>query len=304
MQIERRSGLSVEEFRREYQVPHLPVILTDAADGWGALNWTPRFFRERFEDKVIQVDTATPMKMGEFIDQVMVATVEQPAPYLRNLDIPTVFPELLRDVHPVFPHALPDRVRNPLFPRHFPQDGHFMDLFIGGPGSGFPFLHYDVHHLFSWLVQIYGRKRFFLYPPEQSPYMYPNPEAPDESLIDDPVHPDYDRWPLFEKAQPIEVTLEAGEALFFPCHWWHVTWMEEPNITVGFDQLTTANWRDFMGDQFARRREQPLKAGAVLGYLMAAGLGLSVYERATGKHSDPVDLDFVGQLRDAVRFQL
>jgi len=59
-----------------------------------------------------------------------------------------------------------------------------------------------------------------------------------------------------------------------------------------------------MGDQFARRRERPLKAGAVLGYLMATGQGLSVYERVTGKHRDPVDLDFFGQVRDAMRFQL
>lgn len=162
---------------------------------------------------------------------------------------------------------------------------------------------FDVHHLFSWLVQLYGKKRFFLYRPDQSAFLYPNPHVPDEFLIEDPVHPDYDRFPLLLKAEPIEAVLEPGETLYFPRHWWPVSWMEDPNITVGFDQLTTANWRHFMGDQFARPRGPPLKAGTVLTDLLATGLGRTAHERLRGLHREHFDLDPAGQLRDAIRFR-
>eukprot|EP00760_Papus_ankaliazontas_P017141 PhM_4_TR17043/c0_g1_i2/m.34808 len=36
-----------------------------------------------------------------------------------------------------------------------------------------------------------------------------------------PVAVDVDRWPLYDKARSIEVTLEPGDMLFIPSFWWH-----------------------------------------------------------------------------------
>ena len=47
-QIDRRAGLSRDQFDREYLRPLRPVILTDAISHWRALGrWSPQFFKER-----------------------------------------------------------------------------------------------------------------------------------------------------------------------------------------------------------------------------------------------------------------
>jgi hypothetical protein len=55
--VERRSNLSHEEFRREYLVPNKPVVVTDAIRQWKALSrWTPEFFRREFGDMKFVID--------------------------------------------------------------------------------------------------------------------------------------------------------------------------------------------------------------------------------------------------------
>lgn len=302
--VDRRGDLSREDFEREYLVPLRPVILTCGTEGWGSSRWSPAWFQERFADKIVHVDDE-PCRLGDFLDEVLASSPERPARYLRNIDLPTAFPELMPYVTPPFPYALPDRLRSPLFPRHFPQKGHFLDLFIGGPAAGFPYIHYDIHHLLSYITQIYGEKEFYLFPPQQGVFLYPNPEIPDESLIDNPLDPDYDRFPLYRQAEPLRFVLHPGETLFMPCGWWHTTRMSSVSITLGFDQLCAANWRAFIGDQYARRvKNSPLKAHALLTYLIGAGAALTAAERAQGIWSSGQDLDFVAQYTSALRFQL
>jgi histone arginine demethylase JMJD6 len=300
--VERRSNLSPDEFRREYLEPLRPVVLTDGIESWGARAWTPEWFRRVHGDKIVKIDDQ-PRRLGDYIDQLLSATPDRPVPYLRNVDIPTAFPELLPDVQR-FRLAEPSRIGSKLLPANFPQANHFLDLFIGGPGSGFPYIHYDIHHLLSYLTQIHGEKEFYLYPPEQGRFLYPRPDQPNESGLGNPLQPDLERFPLFREAKPLTFVLRPGETLFIPCGWWHATRMLSVSITLGFDQLCAANWRPFIGDQFARRRERPLKASAMLLYLMAAGAALSVWERATHRSRAPLDLGFLSQLRDAMKFEL
>ena len=48
-QIDRRAGLSRDQFEREYLRPLRPVILTDAISHWRALErWSPQFFKEEY----------------------------------------------------------------------------------------------------------------------------------------------------------------------------------------------------------------------------------------------------------------
>lgn len=300
--IDRRNNLSVEEFQQEYLIPLRPVILENSISAWEARRWTPAWFRETFPDKQVLID-GKPWRLADFIDVLLGSSAASPAPYLRNIDLPTAFAELMPYVLPPMPYAQPDRLRGALLPKNFPQQNHFLDLFIGGPGAGFPYLHYDVHHLLSYLTQVYGEKEFLLFTPDQGQFLYPNHETPDVSDVENPLAPDLTKYPLFAKARPTRVVLRPGDTLFMPCGYWHVTRILSPCITLGFDQLCAANWRAFMGDQFARRSGS-LKAHALLGYLMASGAALSLAERITGRWTGRVDTDLAGQLRDARTFRL
>ncbi|XP_064008756.1 jmjC domain-containing protein 8 isoform X3 [Pogoniulus pusillus] len=82
---------------------------------------------------------------------------------------------------------------------------------IAGSGSGVPF-HW---HGPGYSEVIFGRKRWFLYPPDQAPHFHPN-----ETTLAWLHH----TYPTLPPAQrPLECTLRPGEVLYFPDRWWHAT---------------------------------------------------------------------------------
>ncbi|XP_045730550.1 jmjC domain-containing protein 8 isoform X1 [Mirounga angustirostris] len=83
---------------------------------------------------------------------------------------------------------------------------------IAGAGSGVPF-HW---HGPGFSEVIYGRKRWFLYPPEKTPEFHPNKTT--LAWLQD-MYPT-----LAPSARPLECTVQAGEqVLYFPDRWWHAT---------------------------------------------------------------------------------
>ncbi|XP_069381665.1 jmjC domain-containing protein 8 isoform X1 [Paralichthys olivaceus] len=82
---------------------------------------------------------------------------------------------------------------------------------IAGPGTGVPF-HW---HGPGYSEVIYGRKRWFLYPPDKEPHFHPNHTT--LSWVRD-TYPN-----LPEHEAPLECTIRPGEVLYFPDRWWHAT---------------------------------------------------------------------------------
>ncbi|WP_267386568.1 cupin-like domain-containing protein [Sphingomonas sp. GC_Shp_3] len=85
--------------------------------------------------------------------------------------------------------------------------------------------HYDLMENIA--VVVAGRRRFTLFPPDQvaNLYMGPyelTPAGTPVSMVD-PDAPDLDRYPRFAEAlaHASEATLEPGDALYIPFHWWH-----------------------------------------------------------------------------------
>lgn len=82
---------------------------------------------------------------------------------------------------------------------------------IAGPGTGVPF-HW---HGPGYSEVVYGRKRWFLYPPEKAPNFHPN-----KTTLSWVV----DTYPSLNQGdRPIECTIHPGEVLYFPDRWWHAT---------------------------------------------------------------------------------
>ncbi|XP_027718436.1 jmjC domain-containing protein 8 isoform X1 [Vombatus ursinus] len=82
---------------------------------------------------------------------------------------------------------------------------------IAGAGSGVPF-HW---HGPGYSEVIFGRKRWFLYPPEKTPDFHPNKTT--LAWLRDT----YPALPITER--PLQCTVQAGEVLYFPDRWWHAT---------------------------------------------------------------------------------
>jgi hypothetical protein len=84
--------------------------------------------------------------------------------------------------------------------------------------------------------QLIGRKRFFLYPPAYTPWLYSYPlrsALPNYSRFD-PEAPDYDRFPLSRDVQPLEVILEPGDAMYLPSRWWHQVRSLDVSVSFNF----------------------------------------------------------------------
>jgi histone arginine demethylase JMJD6 len=236
-------------FAREFLFPHKPVIITGALASWKALStWTPTYFAQRFPDRRLNIDGREYTVAG-FVDIVESSSPESPAPYLRNAVLSEVFPELVDDISPlpvyVFPNWLAGRAARLLESR---VHGGTPELYIGGRGGKFPFLHFDSYHTHAFLMQIYGVKEYTCFPEDQAPFIYVKPTQYNASAIPDIEHPDLGRFPLFARATPIRFFLHPGEVLFVPGGLWHTARMLTPSITISVNRANASNWRRLRRD--------------------------------------------------------
>lgn len=250
--IDRRNRPAYAEFERDFMKPHRPVVITGALDQWKAANWTPEYFRKQFSDKTINVD-GTDYRMADFIERVLASSDEHPAPYFRNALIDRVIPELLPDIRPLPEYFSPNWLEGPLSQllRSRLHNGS-AELYIGGAGGKFPFLHYDSWHTHAFLCQLYGRKEFTAFAPDQAPYLYVKPDRPNQSMISNLENPDYQKYPLFERARGMRFYLDPGEILFIPAGWWHTARILSPSITVSVNRANATNWSALTSDMCAR----------------------------------------------------
>lgn len=92
-------------------------------------------------------------------------------------------------------------------------------IWLGPAGTVTP-LHCDYYD--NLFAQVWGQKRFLLYPPHHAEFLYPyeaNPALYGSPF--DPEEPDYTAFPLARQARSIECVVQAGEMLFLPAGWFH-----------------------------------------------------------------------------------
>ena len=258
--VERRASLGRKEFIQEYVAKSRPVILPDLTRNWAAMGkWTPEFFSAHY-GHLSHIVKGTAYSVAEQMELIRSSTEEKPAPYSYNLNIDLVFPELKRDVEPLL-LGRSDRLAHPFIPNAVTRGTVKHEVFFGGKGASFPVLHVDLQHLHTQITQLYGEKEFFLFPPDQTAFMYPRLEYPLYSEVDNVFNPDMDRFPLFAKAKGHRVVLREGETIFFPTGWWHMTRIPGPSISYGRAILERSNWHAYLSDTYdGWRKKSPLMA--------------------------------------------
>ncbi len=115
-----------------------------------------------------------------------------------------------------------------------------------GPNQVSTLLHRDSGDAF--LGQIIGRKRFKLYAPNQTPYMYVYKSYNrDQPCWVDPWAPDLERFPLFKHASAVEFTLMPGELLVIPRGWYHTVLALETTLSVGYHREPVSDFGRVLG---------------------------------------------------------
>ncbi|WP_025763359.1 cupin-like domain-containing protein [Dyadobacter tibetensis] len=214
LQIEKRSGLTREEFIENYLKPSKPVVFTDLAKDWPAVQkWTFDWLRENHgdldvplvdkhmhdADKYFQI--AKTMKFGEYLSMIEKG--------------PTDLRIFLFDIFKKVPE-LADDIRFPTIMDGFLKSYKFV--FFGGQDA-ITSLHYDMDCSNVFLTQFQTRKQVILFSPEESKKLYHHPFTVMSKV--DPLNPDYERFPALKDAVGHETILGHGETIFIPSLWWH-----------------------------------------------------------------------------------
>uniref|UniRef100_A0A5S6Q880 JmjC domain-containing protein n=1 Tax=Trichuris muris TaxID=70415 RepID=A0A5S6Q880_TRIMR len=109
------------------------------------------------------------------------------------------------------------------------QSGRESTFWMGTAGS-FTACHYDTYG-FNIVAQLCGKKRWVLFPPEDSPLLKGSHLPFEESSVYsgcDMFHPPIQ----LRSSHPRVVTLEPGDVLFVPPRWWHFVQCIEDSISV------------------------------------------------------------------------
>lgn len=244
--VDRVSGLSKDEIMRNYIRQNRPVVITDAVPRDAV---SPATLRARCGFKPIATlvgaggshvlvrgrESAVAnfhaiATLGDYLDGFEAGA---DLPYLTNLCIYTNFPEMREEFTPPAFFEPNWKTKWPLsalaWERHNPIGA---ELFMAPAGTGYGTLHFDSHAVFVGTCQYFGRKLWWICPPEQSEYLYPLQTGYFNISPVDPFMPDYSQFPLFAKVEPYVVTLEPGDAMLTPASWWHVTHAVTPNIAT------------------------------------------------------------------------
>jgi histone arginine demethylase JMJD6 len=271
MDIIRRDNITQKEFLEEHYKPGIPCVFTNAVKDWKANGlFSPDWFREHYPDRTTEVKGKT-YNMREIMNMVEASTEDDPAPYPCIYNIHEQLPELLPLIKPDLIYSKPNWLDNKMF--KLGKWGAALELFIGGPGGKFPYLHLDYYHLNAWITQLYGEKRFTVYPRGQEHMLYPRPNDPWRSELNI-FEPDYEKFPLYKDATPIHFVVGPGETLFIPFGTWHTAYSLTPTISVAFDTLNAKNHKQFMKDVWTfKSRDSKVKAMAMYPYAwLATGL--------------------------------
>lgn len=242
--IERISGpIEFERLLEDYLIPRQPVILEGQIDDWQALSaWDMASFRSRFGQLFIQAferydDRNKRIRLRRFLDEQR----DRPRYAMWCLDDCI---NLMRDDFARMPFLdTSDKDWTLELP---PVDQKALTwIFLGLAGSGIA-CHSDRlgQHVAS--AQIHGRKRWWLHPPGDGPYLYRGEV--------DLAAPDLRIHPLYENASPVrECTLEPGEVLILPDGWWHQTRALSDSISLSHDFCNLSNAEEFITRLEARK---------------------------------------------------
>lgn len=269
--VPRRANLTNAQFCDEYLFPNRPVIIEDALLQWDAVGkWSPEFFQQKFGARQLRVDDEV-FTIHEFVDRVLDADVNHPAPYLKGTGegnyFVDLFPELTEDIEPtplyLFPNWLAERYMFGFLTRRLNR-GPQAEIFFGGQGSGFPVLHWDSLYFHAFNCQVDGTKDWCLFAPDQTEFLYVRKEAQNQSQVERVFDPDLDRYPRLVHVTRYECTTAPGEMLFLPAGWWHTTRLTGPSISIAVNMANGSNWDGVRHELVAKAQEKSRLLAAIL----------------------------------------
>lgn len=253
------TSITPEEFEQKYSATNTPIILGDAFEPEGPvpLQFDLKFFKETYANELVPLDLNTlsekVVKLGDYIE---FSDEEMNKGYCRSLHTAEWFPDVNK--HLRFPKVMVNPVNYLTQPGQpgfeYPEAwSRWFELFISNRDCiGFPFLHQDMCATHAFSMQVQGIKRFVLFPPSDSQYLYTfgntgtRSAVPHAEIVTSSVSAT--EFPLYYKASLHIADLRPGDVFFCPSNWWHTTVVKsaEPSVTFGGNYVDNSNKDEFL----------------------------------------------------------
>jgi hypothetical protein len=249
--VEKRPTPGIDEFVARYVASCRPVVFTDAARDWPAMQrWSPQDLKDRFGRHEVEIQaerSADPkyeenklalrrsVRLSDFVDQVVAGGATNDYYLTANNEMlrRPEFAPLIADIG-----SLP-----PLFDRAALTSK--CSFWFGPAGTVTP-LHHDT--LMLCHTQVVGRKRWRFVSPLQWDKVY------NHSGVFSPVdvdRPDFARHPAFREARVLEVIVEPGETVFLPLGWWHQVASLDVSLSFSYSNLALPNAYEYLNPTIA-----------------------------------------------------
>ncbi|KIH58886.1 JmjC domain protein [Ancylostoma duodenale] len=242
--------ITPDEFRRKYEAPRVPCVITGLTRHWKAHeNWTLRnllknYGNEYFKCGASPKGRSVHLKFKYFFEYMAEYDDDSPLyifdgsfderkgtkKMLLDYEVPEIFQESLFDL------LGKDRTRPP-----------HRWITIGPARSGTN-IHIDPLGTSAWNALIHGHKRWVFIHPDTPRELVQIPKAqrnvhPKEAITwfstvyKRILHGDwpFDKYPVYECRQ------NPGETLFVPCGWWHVVINEDNTVAVTQNFCSSVN---------------------------------------------------------------
>ncbi|XP_072034959.1 uncharacterized protein [Amphiura filiformis] len=258
--IDRRSNLSLEEYRELYD-GKWPVLITDALPTMRAMNWTKKFFMEKYGNEIITIratedglagikDTLA-MPLGLFLSHL-----HEGQPKLWTYLMDELFllqkPELQDDLDDIL--YLQDDFFQ-LFPREIRP---WNSMLLWGTKFSRSHLHIDPYNWTGTNAVFSGLKKWKLFPPGQDYLLHVKKGSNSGFPLNcfkyssdiDAFNPDLKRFPRFAKAKAIEFDQHPGELLLIPTGWFHQAYNDEETMAVSSQVMNINNYKIVLEEIF------------------------------------------------------
>jgi hypothetical protein len=208
-----------------------PFLFKGVAKAWPCIHkWNAEFFRKQMGDYVLDFEydlgfsDKDKVKHKTDLASLIEIMKQDKSTYLRFCRIVEQRPELKADL-------------DTEFISHFKHSKSLEEYYLFmGEANSTTGLHSEITETLT--VQIQGKKKWILFPPEERIFFNPLAKRYNHFLTHaNPEEINDEKFPLLRYAKRYEVTLEPGDALWFPAFYWHFVRNVTSSIGLSYKHL-------------------------------------------------------------------
>ena len=227
--IDRIERISKKDFIESYQNPGLPIVIKQLTKAWPAYQkWNLDYLSEIAGDNIVPLYGGGERAKGRRHQHALIKEMRF-SDYIEALKqgenkLRIFFYNILSEA----PKLMEDFSYPEIGLKFFTK---LPVLFFGGNGAKVQ-MHFDIDLADILLCHFGGKKRIYLFAPDQKRYLYHVPFSFSALFDIDIESPDYKRFPALKYLEGYSTELSHGDALYIPPGYWHYIVYDEISFSL------------------------------------------------------------------------